>query len=113
MRIFLVLLFLATPLCRAADTVAVLPLFNLDESKSANLNWIGESVAETIHEALSSSGLLVLPREDREEVYHRLSLRTGVVLTKASILKIGETLDAGQVVFGEILAPRKPTLPIT
>ncbi|MGA2717061.1 MAG: tetratricopeptide repeat protein, partial [Bryobacteraceae bacterium] len=86
----------------AADTVAVLPLFNLDESKSANLDWIGESVAETIHEALSISGLLVLPREDREEAYHRLSLRTGVILTKASVLKIGETLDAGQIVFGEL-----------
>jgi tetratricopeptide (TPR) repeat protein len=101
-RILLVLILLASPLCRAADTVAVLPLFNLDESKSANLDWIGESVAETIHEALSSSGLLVLSREDREEAYHRLSLRTGVVLTKASVLKIGETLDAGQVVFGEL-----------
>lgn len=96
------MIILASPLCRAADTVAVLPLFNLDESKSANLDWIGESVAETIHEALSSSGLLVLPREDREEAYHRLSLRTGAVLTKASVLKIGETLDAGQVVFGEL-----------
>jgi tetratricopeptide (TPR) repeat protein len=100
--IVLALLLLASPLCRAADTVAVLPLFNLDESKSANLDWIGESVAETIHEALSISGLLVLPREDREEAYHRLSLRTGVILTKASVLKIGETLDAGQIVFGEL-----------
>jgi len=35
-------------------------------------------------------------------VYRRLSLRTGVVLTKASVLKIGETLDAGQIVFGEL-----------
>lgn len=102
MWIVLALLLLASPLCRAADTVAVLPLFNLDESKSANLDWIGESVAETIHEALSISGLLVLPREDREEAYHRLSLRTGVILTKASVLKIGETLDAGQIVFGEL-----------
>lgn len=102
MRNLFALLLAAASLCRAADTVAVLPLFNLDESKSSNLDWIGESVAETIHEALSTGGLLVLSREDREEVYHRLSLRTGVVLTKASVLKIGETLDAGQVVFGEL-----------
>ena len=106
MRILLALLFalasVAPSLCRTADTTAVLPLFNLDESKSSNLDWIGESVAETIREALSSGGLLVLPREDREEVYHRLSLRTGVVLTKASVLKIGEALDAGQIIFGEL-----------
>lgn len=95
------LVFAPSP-CLAADTVAVLPLFNLNESKAPNLDWIGESVSETIHEALDGGGLLVLSREDREEVYHRLSLRTGVVLTKASVLKIGETLDAGHVIFGEL-----------
>jgi tetratricopeptide (TPR) repeat protein len=99
---YFVWLLLAVSLGRAADTIAVLPLFNVDERNSPNLDWIGESVCETIDEALSSSGLLVLPREDREEVYKRLSLRTGVVLTKASVLKIGETLDAGQIVFGEL-----------
>jgi tetratricopeptide (TPR) repeat protein len=95
-------LLLSASLARATDTIAVLPLFNVDEHASPNLNWIGESVAETISEALSTGGLLVLKREDREEVYRRLSLRTGVVLTKASVLKIGETLDAGLVVFGEL-----------
>ncbi len=95
-------LLAGSPFCRAADTVAILPLFNLDQNKSPNLDWIGESVAETIHEALSTGGLLVLSREDREEVYRRLSLRTGVLLTRASVLKIGETLDAGHVIFGEM-----------
>ncbi len=93
-------LFIA-PFGYALDTVAVIPLFNLASPASPSLDWIGESVAETIRESLSSSGLLVLSREDREEVYRRLSLRTGVVLTKASVLKIGESLDAGQIVFGE------------
>lgn len=95
-------LLLASSLLHAADTVAVLPLFNVDEQNAPNLDWIGESVAETISEALTSSGLLVLTREDREEVYHRLSLRIGAVLTKGSVMKIGETLDAGQVIFGEM-----------
>jgi len=96
---FFALLVLA-PFCRAADTIAVLPLFNADEAKSSNLDWIGESAAETIHESLSTAGLLVLAREDREEVYRRLSVRPAVILTKASVIKIGETLDAGEVVFG-------------
>jgi Tfp pilus assembly protein PilF len=88
-------------ICPAADTISVLPLFNLNETAAANLNWIGESAAETVHEALSSAGLLVLAREDREEVYRRLSVRGGSVLTKATVIKIGETLDAGQVIYGE------------
>jgi Flp pilus assembly protein TadD/TolB-like protein len=85
----------------AADTVAILPFFNQQQARSRNLDWIGESIAENIHEALSSRGLLVLAREEREEVYRRLSVRTAVVLTKATVMKIGESLDAGQVVFGD------------
>jgi len=95
-------LLAAASLACAADTVAVLPLFNADEHAAANLDWIGESVSETIDEALTTGGLLVLTREDREEVYRRLSLRPTAVLTKASVLKIGEALDAGQVIFGEL-----------
>jgi tetratricopeptide (TPR) repeat protein len=95
------LLLAAAALCPAADTLAVLPLANLHEAEAANLDWIGESAAETIHESLGSAGLMVLARDDREEVYRRLSVRAGSVLTKATILKIAETLDAGTVVFGD------------
>lgn len=102
-KVFLLLFafLLLASFCQAADTIAVLPLFNRNEAKSPDLDWIGESVAETIHESLSSVGLLVLDREDREEVYRRLTLRTGVELTRASVIKIGQSLDAGLVVFGE------------
>ncbi len=99
-RLALALLLFAIA-ANAAETVAVLPLFNLNHAQASNFDWIGESVAEAVRESLSESGLLVLGREEREEVYRRLSLRTGVVLTKASVLKIGETLDAGTVLFGE------------
>ncbi len=98
------LLLLATlvPIsCRAADTIAVLPLFNINQENAGNLDWIGESVAETVREALSSSGVLVLGREDREEVYRRMGVRSGAVLTKATVIKIGQTLDAGITVYGE------------
>ena len=81
-----------------AQTVLVLPFFN--HSKSANLDWIGESISEAVHDALSSEGLLLLDREARMEGYRRLSLRPGVEMTRASIIKIGQALDAGRVIFG-------------
>jgi tetratricopeptide (TPR) repeat protein len=81
-----------------AQTILVLPFFN--HSKSTNLDWIGESISEVVHDALSSEGLLVLDRDARLEGYRRLSLRPGVELTRASIIKIGQTLDAGRVMFG-------------
>ena len=84
--------------CLRAETVMVLPFFN--HSKSANLDWIGESISESVHDSLRAEGLLVLDREDRLEGYRRLSLRSGVELTRASIIKIGQTLDADSVLFG-------------
>lgn len=93
-------LLLTGPL-HAATTVAFLPLANLNEARAPQLNWIGESTAETLREALHSAGVLALSRDDREEVYRRLSVRSGAVLTRATVLRIGEALDAGQVVFGD------------
>ena len=81
-----------------ADTVLVLPFFN--ESTTQNIDWIGESIAETIRESLSAQGVLVLSREDRMEAYRRLSIRASAVLTHASVIKLGEALDASQVIYG-------------
>ncbi len=99
------LCLLSTPVFGAADTVAVLPFFN--NSQKPNLIWVGESVAETLRESLAGAGVLALSREDRVEVYERLSVRPGVALTRATVLRIGESLDAAQVVFGEfeLVAP--------
>jgi tetratricopeptide (TPR) repeat protein len=82
-----------------ADTYLVLPFFNL--SKNPSLDWVGESLAETLREALSSEGLMVLDRDDRMEAYRRLAIRPYALLTKASVMKIGQELDAEQVVFGQ------------
>src|SRR5262249_9202940 len=64
------------------------------------LDWIGESIAETVKDALASEGLLALDRADRLEAYRRLSLRAGAEVTHASIIKIGESLDASNVIYG-------------
>jgi tetratricopeptide (TPR) repeat protein len=97
-----ILVFLAiAPAAWCADTIAVLPLFNINAAIAPDLDWIGESAAETIHEALSSYGLLTLSRDDRVEVYRRLGVKPEVLLTRATVMKIGQTLDAGQIVFGD------------
>ena len=104
MRFFL-LAILSVPL--SAETVLVLPFFN--QTNSAGLDWIGESVAETVHDALASEGILVLDRDDRLEAYRRLSLRPNAVLTRASIIKAGDALDAATVVYGQYeLIPTAP-----
>ncbi len=82
-----------------AATYLILPFFNV--SKNPNLDWIGESLADSVRAALSSEGLMALSRDERIEAYSRLSLRPYALLTKASVVKIGEELDAEQVIFGQ------------
>ena len=97
MRRYLALVAL---LCGAlhAETFLVLPFFN--HSSSPDLDWIGESIAESVHDSLASEGLLVLDRDDRLEGYRRMSVRPGAEMTHASIIKIGQALDASRVMYG-------------
>jgi len=106
---FVALLFVCAA-CLRAGTVLVLPFVN--QSNSANLDWIGESIAESVREALASEGLLVLDRDDRLEAFRRLSVRPNAVLTRATIIKTGQALDAAQVIYGQFeLTPAAPSVP--
>ena len=97
MQRFLSLLVL---FCGFLSAETVLPLSFFNRSNSSNLDWIGESIAESVRDSLASEGLLVLDRADLLEAYRRLSLRPGAELTHASVFKIGISLDASQVVYG-------------
>jgi tetratricopeptide (TPR) repeat protein len=82
-----------------ADTLLILPFAN--GSANPSLDWVGESIAETIREALVGQGLMTHERSDRQEVYRRLGVRPYAQLTRATVIKIGQTLDAERVIYGE------------
>src|SRR6266481_332685 len=113
----IILIFTCLALVRGrADTVLVVPFFNL--SNTTNLDWIGESIAETIRESLSGHDVLALDREERQEAFRRLSIRPYALLTRASVIKLAESLDAGRVIFGQYSVtpgtdPSKGSLHIT
>jgi tetratricopeptide (TPR) repeat protein len=77
--------------------VLVVPFLNQSSEK---LDWISESLAVTIREALASHGILALGRDDRQEAYRRLSIRPDAQLTRASAIKLAEALDAASLVHG-------------
>jgi tetratricopeptide (TPR) repeat protein len=97
-RSFLPVVLLTAAAARA-EAVLVLPFFNL--SQTSRLDWIGESIAEALRESLSASGILTLSRDDRQEALRRLAIRPYARLTRASVVKAAETLDASQVVYGQ------------
>src|ERR1700681_591268 len=99
--LLLVCTFAGTPLL--AETAAVLPFANRTaaaDPSQASLDWIGESIAETVRDAIGARGIVTLSRAEIDDAYHQLNLRALGALTQASMLKIGEALDAEQVIYG-------------
>lgn len=90
------------------ESCAVLPFANaaakhgsLTAHPAANVDWLGVSISETLRDALELRGLVTLDRDDLREAYGRLGLSLRAPLTEASVMKIGETLDAEQVIYGD------------
>jgi tetratricopeptide (TPR) repeat protein len=88
-------------------TSVVAPFTN--RFKDANLEWIGESLSETVRASLALEGLPVVSREDRIEATRKLSLRPGAALTLASVVKVAEATEADLIVYGQFeLLPAEP-----
>jgi tetratricopeptide (TPR) repeat protein len=102
LRLRIALAFAACSIPLFADNIAVLPFSNTsgEIQNSASMDWIGESIAETLRAAFATRGVLTLERDRISEAYQRLQLRERAELTEASVLKLGEILDAEQVVHG-------------
>lgn len=92
------ILSLGFPSIGSGATVLVLQFHN--GSQYSDLNWVGESVSETLGEELSAQNYIVFGREARAEALRRLSLRPGADFTKASLIRLGQSLDADYVCYG-------------
>lgn len=79
-------------------TVLVVPFHN--DSQYSDLDWVGESVAETLISEFRAANEIVLDRASREAAMQRLSLRSGAQFTKATLIKLGQTLDADYMCYG-------------
>ncbi|MBV8705540.1 MAG: hypothetical protein JO028_00005, partial [Acidobacteriaceae bacterium] len=87
-------------------TVLVLQFHN--ESQYSDLNWVGESIAETLRVELSANDQIVLSRDSRAEGFRRLGLRPDAQFTKATLIKLGQSLDVDYVYYGTYNATLPP-----
>jgi len=78
--------------------VLVLPFDN--HSGQANLNWIGDSFPYTLDQRLSSAGFLTISPDDRQYALEHLGLPGDFRPSRATSLRIAQTLDADFVVLG-------------
>ena len=80
------------------ETFLIFPFEN--ESRMANLDWLGEGFSEVTAERLEDRGLNVLSREDRLATLERMGLPDSARFSHATILKIAAEADADVVVYG-------------
>src|SRR5262245_53740151 len=80
------------------QTIVVLPFAN--QSKSAGLHWMSESFPELLEDRLKWPSLNVLGREERLLAFDRIGIPYSSGLSQASLIKIGQELDAVILVIG-------------
>jgi tetratricopeptide (TPR) repeat protein len=64
--------------------------------------WLGEGVALLIGDDVNARGLGAITRQARERAYDQLHLPASAVLSRATVIKVGEIVGAAQVVVGEV-----------
>lgn len=103
------LLFFLLPASVAAqDSLLILPFSAVSENQ--NLDWVGESVSETLLEAFAAQGVSVASPDDRDQILREMGVRRYALLTRASVMEIAVNLNATRVVSGEfeIVPPSTP-----
>lgn len=78
--------------------ILVLPFEN--RSGDGSLNWIGDSFPDTLNQRLNSAGFLTITRDDRQFAFDHLGLPVDFKPTRATTLRIAQTLDADYIIVG-------------
>lgn len=105
-------ILLAAPALEARiGRVVAVPL--RDAGELPNAEWIGESLAEAVREALVAERIDCVSREEREEAARALGLAGSGRQSLAAILKLAGKLEARYAVFGdfEVSAPEDGSSP--
>jgi tetratricopeptide (TPR) repeat protein len=99
LRPLLITLFSAVFACTAPGSTLLILQFH-NTSQYSDLNWVGESIAQTLTSELGAADQIVLDRDTRNEGLRRLTLRPDAGYTKATIIRLGQSLDADLVCYG-------------
>jgi Tfp pilus assembly protein PilF/TolB-like protein len=82
----------------AGKLLLVLPFEN--RTGQGSLDWIGDAVPEILNQRLQSAGFLLIGRGDRQYALEHLGLPKDFQPSRATALRLAQTLDADYVVSG-------------
>jgi tetratricopeptide (TPR) repeat protein len=89
------------------DTILIFPFAN--DTKMANLDWLGEGMSELTEERLEDRGVNTLSREDRTAVLEHLGLPDSARFSHAMMVKIAGEADADAIVYGRYASDGRTT----
>ena len=73
----------------------------------ANLDWLGEGLAELTAERLQDRGLTVLSRQERLAALEKIGLPDSARFSHATMVKIAAEADADEVIYGRFVSDGK------
>ena len=88
----------STPSLTPGRLILVLPFEN--RSGQSNLSWISDSFPDTLNQRLNSAGFLTITRDDRQYALDHLGLPVDFKPSRATTIRIAQTLDADYVIVG-------------
>jgi len=102
MRLLLLVLAFCLPSSLMAQApgklLLVLPFDNF--ANQPNLDWISEAVPEVLNRRLASAGFMPISRDDRLYALDHLGLPSTFQPSRASAIRLAQTLDADYVIVG-------------
>ena len=82
----------------ATGRVLVVPFENTHEEP--RLVWLGEASAVVLADELSARGVPAFNRAERVRAFEQLHLPVSAVLSRATVIKVGQMLGASEVIWG-------------
>jgi tetratricopeptide (TPR) repeat protein/TolB-like protein len=90
----------ASPPPEAVPRILVVPFET--SGRDGRTYWLGEAVAVLMADDVNARGLGAITRPSRERAYDQLHLPPNAVLSRATVIKVGELVGAAQVIVGEV-----------
>jgi len=80
--------------------ILVMPFENT--KREPKLHWIGEAAALLLADHLGARGLAAIRRAERVRAFEELHLPSNAVLSRATVIKVGELVGASEIIVGTV-----------
>src|SRR5205085_10958885 len=84
----------------AGPRILVVPIET--PARDGRTYWLGEAHAVLVTDDLNARGQGAITRTARERAYDQLHLPSNAVLSRATVIRVGQIVGASQVIVGEV-----------